>query len=253
MVVALLTDFGSKDGFVGAVKGVILSFNPSATLVDITHEVEPFNILEGSLILKAHYRYFPKGTIFLCVVDPGVGSERKALALTGGDYTFVGPDNGIFDLVVEDLENSVRVFSIENPKFMLPRINSTFHGRDVFAPAVGLLSRGLPPQELGPEINYTKRLNFPAIEKQGRFLVGEIIYFDRFGNAITNIPCGEYKRALFRDLDLRIVDHFLQGKEGELCCVCGSFGFLEIFVREASAKDMYGIVKGEKIRVELIS
>jgi len=155
MVVAILTDFGTADGFVSAMKGVILSINPGVTLVDISHEVQPFNILEGALILKAHYRYFPKGTIFIAVVDPGVGSERKPLALRCGDYLFVGPDNGIMDLVLSELEEPLEAVVIENREVMLPKVNNTFHGRDVFAPAAAHLSRGMKLSDLGSPVEYS--------------------------------------------------------------------------------------------------
>ena len=246
MVIALLTDFGTKDGFVGAVKGVILSINPNAKIVDITHEVSSFDIFEGSLILKAHYSYFPKGTVFMCVVDPGVGSERKSLIVKTKDYFFVGPDNGIFDLVLR--ESEFKAYEIKNEKYTLPKKNNTFHGRDIFAPVSAYLSLGIKPEEIGEEIEYSLKLKFPEVRKDKDFVEGEIIYFDKYGNAITNVECSNYRYAVFRGNKLKIVSHFLEGEKGKLNSVCGSFGFMEIFVPLENAKEKYLLRKGEKVK-----
>ena len=249
MVVAILTDFGTADGFVAAMKGVILSINPAVTIVDVSHEVQPFNILEGALILKAHYRYFPPGTIFVAVVDPGVGSERRPLALRCGDYLFVGPDNGIMDLVVKDAQELPQAVVIENRNVMLPRINNTFHGRDVFAPAAAHLSRGMALEDLGPAVEYTFRLNFPEVRREPGRVTGEIVYFDRFGNAVTNVPCGEFRCGMFREERVKVVSHFQAGERGKLNLVCGSFGFMELFVPMGNARETFRLELGEKIRL----
>jgi len=247
MPIALLTDFGTGDGFVGAMKGVILSINPGVQIVDISHEVEPFDILEGALLLKAHYKYFPTGTIFVAVVDPGVGSERKPVALRVGDYFFVGPDNGIFDLVVKELKGPPSAVVLENEKYQLPRVNNTFHGRDIFAPAAAYLSKGVPLKEFGREIDYEPKLNFPEAEGEGKKLRGEIIHFDRFGNAITNVPCGNYSHGEFRGERLKVVPFFQVGEEGGLNLICGSFGFMEIFTPMANAKEEFDLKIGEEV------
>lgn len=249
MPIALLTDFGTQDGFVGAMKGVILSINPGVQIVDISHEIEPFNVLEGALLLKAHYKYFPKGTIFVAVVDPGVGSERKPIALRVGEYFFVGPDNGIFDLVVRELEGPPSAVVLENRKYQLPRVNNTFHGRDIFAPAAAYISKGVPLKEFGRELGYELKLNFPEVRKEGSVLRGEIIHFDRFGNAITNIPCGKYSHGEFRGESLKVVPFFQAGERGKLNLICGSFGFMEIFTPMGSAKDKFNIELGEEFIV----
>ena len=246
MVIALLTDFGTKDGFVGAVKGVIFSINPNVKIVDITHEVSSFDIFEGALILKAHYSYFPKGTIFMCVVDPGVGSQRKALIVKTKDYFFVGPDNGIFDLVLKGGE--FKAYEIKNEKYTLPRRNNTFHGRDIFAPVSAFLSLGVKPEEIGKEIKYSFKLELPTVKRKENFVEGEIIYFDKYGNAITNVECSNYKYAVFRDEKLKVVSHFLEGEKEKLNSVCGSFGFMEIFVPLENAKEKFSLKKGEKVR-----
>jgi len=251
MVIVLLTDFGTKDGFVGAVKGVILSINSSVQIVDLSHEVDSFNILEGALLLKAHYSYFPKGSIFIGVVDPGVGSERRGIIVKTENYYFVGPDNGLFDLVLEE-DRNFNVYEIKNEKFTLPKRNNTFHGRDVFAPVAAHLSKGVKPEEMGPKINYTKKLNFPKVKREKYSLEGEIIYFDKFGNAVTNIPCDEYKYAEFRGEKVKVVPYFLAGEKERLNSTCGSFGFMELFVPTENAKEKYNLKVGEKIKFFII-
>ncbi len=241
--VALLTDFGLKDGFVGALRGVILTVNPNARIVDITHQVEPFNILEGALILKAHYKYFPKGTVFLCVVDPGVGSKRLALAIKCGDYYFVGPQNGIFDLTLKEINSPILAYKIE--RFTLERINETFHGRDVFAPVAAHLSKGLDIQKVGTKVKYKFLLKWQDPLNKGTSIVGKVVYFDHFGNAITNVPCGKYKYAIYKGNKLKVCTHFMEAKKETLSTLCGSFGFMELFLRMGSAKDM-GVRIGDR-------
>ncbi len=247
MVVALLSDFGNADGFVGAMKGVILSINPGVQIVDISHEVQPFNVLEGALILKAHYRYFPKGTVFVAVVDPGVGSERLPIALKLGDYFFVGPDNGLFDLVVRDCEGPPSAVILENRELQLPKPNNTFHGRDVFAPAGAYISRGVPLSQFGRSMKYSPKLDFPEVKREGKRLRGEIIYFDRFGNAVTNVPCGDYSHGEFRGERIEVVPFFQAGRKGRLSAVCGSFGFMELFTPQDSARERFGLREGEEV------
>ncbi len=244
---ALLTDFGTKDGFVGAMKGVILSLNPDVRIVDISHEVQPFNILEGALLLKAHYRYFPAGTVFVAVVDPGVGSERRPIAVRCEGYFFVGPDNGIFDLVLKDLEGPPSAVVLENRDLQLPRVNNTFHGRDIFAPAAGYISRGVPIELFGRSVEYTYRLNFPGASVEGDRVRGEIVYFDRFGNGVTNVPCGDYSYGEFRGERLRVVPFFQAGERGRLNFVCGSFGLMELFVPMGNAREEFDLRLGEEV------
>jgi len=248
-VIAILTDFGTRDGFVGAMKGVILSISPEAKMVDISHEVEPFDVLGGGMLLKAHYSYFPKGTVFLCVVDPGVGSQRLPLAVKGDDYYFVGPHNGLFDLTLRELRD-VRAFRIEN--FTLPRVNQTFHGRDVFAPVAAHLSKGIPIQEVGSPVDYNFCLEWEEPKEGGDILWGKVVYFDRFGNCITNIPCGQYEYGVFRGERLRVVSYFLQAQEGKPALVCGSFGFMELFLPMENAKERLKVQKGERVGVKIL-
>ncbi|WP_323700021.1 SAM hydrolase/SAM-dependent halogenase family protein [Pampinifervens diazotrophicum] len=247
---AILTDFGLRDGFVGVMKGVILGINPEVQLIDISHEVEPFNILHGALLLKAHFSYFPKGTIFLCVVDPGVGSERLPIVVSSGGYTFVGPYNGLFDLALKNIEDKPKAYKINMEGFALSRINETFHGRDVFAPIAGWLSKGLAPQEVGSPIEYQFKLPWEEPEDMGDTVLGKILYFDRFGNGITNVPCGRYKEGYFRGQKLRVVSYFLEAEKGKPALVCGSFGLMEVFLPMENLKEKLGVRVGESITLK---
>lgn len=188
-VVALLTDFGLADGDVGVMKGVIASIAPDAHIIDITHEVAPQNIPSGAWILATAYRYFPQSTIFVCVVDPGVGSSRNAIAVHAGDKFFVGPDNGLFSYVYA--QQTTRAAAIlSNPVYHLPQVSSTFHGRDIFAPAGAHLARGVELAELGRQIDPAtlQRIDIEPPVYQGTHINAHIIHVDRFGNLISDIP-----------------------------------------------------------------
>ncbi|MFN7065190.1 MAG: S-adenosyl-l-methionine hydroxide adenosyltransferase family protein [Aquificaceae bacterium] len=249
-VIAILTDFGARDGFVGAMKGVILGINPYVNTVDISHEVEPFNIMHGALILRSHFFYFPKGTIFLCVVDPGVGSERLPVIVKAGDYLFVGPYNGLFDLALRNIDKDPRAYKIE--KYILPDISQTFHGRDIFAPAAAYLSRGVKPHKFGSPVEYRLTLPWEEARREGEYLVGKIVYFDRFGNCITNIPCSPCLEGVFRGKRLRIATHYLEVEKGEPALICGSFGLMELFIPMDNAKERLKVERGEEIRVKVV-
>lgn len=188
-VVAFMTDFGSGDGDVGVMKGVVLGIAPDAQLVDITHDVAPQNVPSGAWILAAAYRYFPKGTVYNCVVDPGVGSVRRPIAVHAGDWFFVGPDNGLFSYVLaEQPVHEVAVLS--NPAYHLPRVSSTFHGRDVFAPSAAHIARGVALAELGELVDPAslERINLEQARRQGGHIEAQVIHVDNFGNLITSIP-----------------------------------------------------------------
>lgn len=245
--IAILTDFGTRDGFVGAMKGVILSINPKAKLVDISHEVEPFNLLHGALVLRAHFSYFPKGTIFLCVVDPGVGSERLPIVVKTKDYIFVGPYNGLFDLALKSIGGKIEAYKIE--RYTLPQISQTFHGRDIFAPVAAYLSKGLDPREVGSPIEYRLSLDWEEARTEESFIKGKVIYFDRFGNCITNIPCGPYMEGVFRDSLLKVVSYYLEADKGRPALICGSFGFMELFIPMENAREKLKIHLGEEVWV----
>jgi S-adenosylmethionine hydrolase len=254
-IVTLLTDFGIKDHYVASIKGVILSINPRCLLIDITHQLNSHDIEEGTFILASAYSYFPKGTIHLCVVDPGVGGSRKPILLVTRNYFFVGPDNGLFTLVLQR-EKVKQIVAITEKKYFLPKVSRTFHGRDVFAPVAAHLSLGVKPSAFGYEINYLNKLRVQKpIVKEGK-LLGEILHIDAFGNLISNID----EEKLFRFIQNKpfsiqagkglisgLKKAYWEGKKGELIALFGSGGFLEISAREGNAQKMLKVKKGDPI------
>lgn len=242
-IITLCTDFGLTDHYQGAMKGVILGINPDAVIVDITHSIPEFDVLSGAITLNNFYSYFPPGTIHIGVVDPGVGGERKPLALEADGHYFIGPDNGLFSLVYKR-SGKLNVREITNKEYMLPHVSSTFHGRDVFAPAAAHLSMGVDLNELGDEAASPLRLGLPVPEAEGGKVTGEVIHGDSFGNLLTNIPAELVKRG-----SLVYVDGISLGipresygsvKKGELLSIIGSSGYLEIAVCQGSALDTLG-------------
>ena len=258
-IITLLTDFGSKDHYVASMKGVILNINPQCTLVDMTHEVRPHDIEEGAFILANTYSYFPKGTIHLSVVDPGVGGTRKPILLVTQNYYFIGPDNGLFTFVAQR-EKVKQVVVLTEKKYFLPKVSKTFHGRDLFAPVAAHLSLGIKPTALGYEINSLEKIGLQKpIVREGK-LLGEIFHIDTFGNLVSNID----KEKLFRFIKGRpfviragrIIIHSLkkgygEGKKGEKIALIGSGGFLEISVREGNAQKILGVKRGDNIEIKL--
>jgi S-adenosylmethionine hydrolase len=261
MIVTLLTDFGTADYFVGAMKGALLSVNPRALLVDITHEIPPQDIEAGAFTLLAAFEAFPEGTVHLAVVDPGVGSARRAVVVEGGGQLFVGPDNGLFGHVYERLAQ-YRVFHVTSEKYFRARVSETFHGRDVFAPVAGALSAGVRAEEFGPEVSDFVRLPLarPARDGAGA-LVASVIHVDRFGNLVTNIARRDLTpEEIARGARLRIGDReirsfrsfFAAGADapGEPFAVWGSAGFLELAVFRDSAARVLGVGRGQEVKVK---
>src|ERR1043165_375586 len=264
MLVSLLTDFGTADYFVGALKGALLSVNPRAQVVDITHEIPPQDIEAGAFTLLAAFEAFPAGTVHLAVVDPGVGSARRPVVVEGGGHLFVGPDNGVVGHVYESVE-PFRVFHVTNEKYFRARLSETFHGRDVFAPVAGALSGGVSARELGPEVSDFVRLPLarPVRDTSGA-LVAAIIHVDRFGNCVTNITRRDLSeeesergaRLVVGDREIRSFRRFFAeegGEPGEPFAVWGSAGFLELAVFRASAARVLGAARGQKGEVNLES
>jgi S-adenosyl-L-methionine hydrolase (adenosine-forming) len=185
-MITLTSDFGLKDPYVAEMKGVILTINPQATIIDVTHSVEKFDIRVGAFVLASAEPYFPKNTIHLVVIDPDVGTEKHAILIQTKRGFFVGPDNGVLMLAAQN-QGIEHLYELSNPKFMLPQVSSTFHGRDVFAPAAAHLDKGIKPSEFGPEITEAATIKFASVERRNSSLIGEIWHIDDFGNIITNI------------------------------------------------------------------
>jgi S-adenosyl-L-methionine hydrolase (adenosine-forming) len=188
-IIALMTDFGLGDGDVGVLKGVVLGIVSDAQIIDITHDVAPQQVASGAWILAASYRYFPPGTVFVCVVDPGVGSRRRPIAVHAGNWFFVGPDNGLFSYVLAE-QPFYQAVVLANPAYHLPQISSTFHGRDIFAPAASHIARGVPLAELGPRVDPAtlQRFDVRLTRREGAYILAHILHVDHFGNLITSIP-----------------------------------------------------------------
>jgi len=259
-IVTLLTDFGTQDHYIGSMKGVILSINPLCSLVDITHEVSAYDIKEGAFILANAYSSFPKGTIHVAVVDPGVGGTRKPILLVTSHYLFLGPDNGLFTFALRK-EKIKQVVALTNKKYFLPQISVTFHGRDIFAPVAGHLSLGVKPKNFGEEIDKWAELIFPKPWVAGGNWVGEIFHIDAFGNLVSNIDKQPFHNANDHSIVINVGKKtihglkkgYWEGKRGELIALFGSRGFLEISVREGNAQKMLKVNKGDKIQIHLRS
>lgn len=241
-ILTLTTDFGLADPFVGIMKGVILNIAPSAQIVDITHQIEPQNIQQAALVLEAAHPYFPKDTVHLVVVDPGVGSKRRPIAVKNKSATFVGPDNGVLTPAIQPAS---RIYELSNNKYFLPEISSTFHGRDVFASAAAWIAKGTPLSKMGLKITDPQILQLPQPAVKKNAITGEIIHIDRFGNCTSNLSADLLTATFDRHdpLTLKIgntrirglATHYSQRKQGSLGFLINSCGRIEIFCRESDA------------------
>jgi S-adenosyl-L-methionine hydrolase (adenosine-forming) len=251
-IITVLTDFGLKDSYVGVMKGVILSINPKIRIVDITHDITPQDIAEASFALEEFYGYFPKNSVHLCVVDPTVGSTRRALVMRSRDRFFVGPDNGLFSLIIDD---NTEIREITNNRFMLPYVSPTFHGRDVFAPASAYLSLGVRFSDFGAPVHDPVRLYDlrPRVTDEG--LEGRIVRFDRFGNAISNISIRSLQGVLAGENFLITLGRMRFASlnksyfEQPLTCLIGSSGYLEFGSFLGNFGAQTGIRKGDLVTI----
>jgi S-adenosylmethionine hydrolase len=273
-VITLTTDFGVDDAYVATMKGVILSINPEANIVDITHSIEPQNIRQAAFILDYSYRYFPKKTVHVAIVDPGVGSERRGIVLKTPSALFVAPDNGVLSYVINELSsnedltvqyskdqdlvtlgNGFEAIAITEPRFWRHPVSTTFHGRDIFAPVAAALSLDISPYELGEKITslHIFPIPTPFVDYQGN-LAGNVLYVDHFGNLITNIKKSDLPG---KDILIGAAGHSIQGitnyyAEGEgLMAIIGSSGYLEISLKNGNAADFLNIGIGDEIKVTL--
>ncbi len=255
-IVTLTTDFGLRDPFVGAMKGVILGINRRVHLVDLTHEIAPQEILEGALALEAAVPFFPPGTIHLAVVDPGVGGSRRALGVSAGGQLFVGPDNGLLTFLFA--EPGWTAVSLEALAYRLPQVSRTFHGRDIFAPAAAYLSLDVLLHSFGPAVADPVQIPWPVARREGDVLVGEVVHVDRFGNLVTSImardlaPLGP-EASLAVELGDMVISGcssaYTEQSPGGLGALVGSSNRLEIFARGGNARQRLGVARGARVTV----
>ena len=256
-IIALLSDFGTRDQYVGTMKAVVLGLCPDASLVDITHEIPPHDVLAGALELGASYSFFPPATVFLVVVDPGVGSKRRPIAAAVQDYTFVAPDNGVLTCVFR-ASPPRRIVELTEHKYARPTISRTFEGRDRFAPAAAWIAHGVPLESLGPTLTNPCMLDIPTAVRREDEIAGEVLRVDHFGNLISNVG-----RKAFTDLQSggrvvvrvdshdieRVVHTYAEVAPGDLCALFGSTDHLEIAVNAGSAAERLGLGRGAKVDI----
>jgi S-adenosylmethionine hydrolase len=252
-LITFTTDFGTRDGFVAQMKGVALGINPHVILIDVTHDIRPFAILEGALVIKGVSRYFPPDTIHVAVVDPGVGSARRGIVLRASGQLFVGPDNGLFSFII-NASPDWDAWRVTNGDLMLPNPHPTFHGRDVFTPVAAYLSRGTSLDEVGPLMDDPVVLDTPRPRETPDSLQGEVIYVDRFGNLSTNIEASHLKRpvAAVEIGDAKILGisrYFGQAQQGAPLALINSFGLLEIAMNQGNAALELGVQVRDQVRV----
>lgn len=256
-VITLLTDFGLRDYYVASMKAVILSICPSASIVDISHEVSSFDVYEAAFLLAASYGHFPRNTVHVAVVDPGVGTQRKPLVLKTRNFFFVGPDNGVLSLASE-LDGLVEAREISSQKLILRSPSSTFHGRDVFAPAAAHIACGMPVSQVGPEVREITKLTAALPSATGGVFECKVIHVDKFGNVVTNLPADRIPSASGRltlscssgTYEIPLVRAYGEVPDGALLATIGSAGFLEVSVNKGSAASRLMINKGENVILE---
>jgi len=262
-IITLLSDFGLKDPYVAEMKAVILSICREALIIDISHEVEKFNIRMGAFVLAQAAHYFPEGTIHVAVVDPGVGTARRAIIIETKRGLYVGPDNGLLMLAAEN-DGIDHIYEIANPKYMLKRASRTFHGRDIFSPAAAYLAAGVAPHMFGPEIHDPVKPSFSSPEVHDGMILGEIIHVDGFGNLITNISEKMLKSAEISERDIlhirlgkkhlkiRLASSYEDVGINTPLAIVGGTGFLEISVNRGNASEILGARAGFPVEVKKI-
>jgi S-adenosyl-L-methionine hydrolase (adenosine-forming) len=283
-IVTFTTDFGQREHYVGAMKGVVLSVNPAAQLIDISNDVSSYDLLDGALTIAEACSYYPTNTVHLVVVDPGVGTTRRPIIAVSGKHKFVAPDNGVLSLVM-DREEHVTVYHIDAEHYFLHPVSNTFHGRDIFAPVAGYLSKGVEPAKLGVEIEDYVRFAVPKPKASATGVTGVVLRVDKFGNLVTNITAteapglfaaGAPKQEAVAEEDaepgeavaaggdavenfrLRVGKGevrtlrkaFAEGEAGEAFAIVGSMGYLEIAANRASASQLLSAARGSEVVVE---
>ncbi|MCB1195761.1 SAM-dependent chlorinase/fluorinase [bacterium] len=256
-IITLTTDFGYNNWFVGTMKGVILSIAPDATIVDLNNEIYNFDVNAAAFSLAASYAYFPKGTIHVAVVDPGVGGTRRALAVKAGGHFFIAPDNGILTPILEHAE-SIEAYAIENEEFLLKPVSATFHGRDIFAPAAAHVTNGTPLSKFGRKVIDPVTLEALHVNRVEKNLYeGEIAWIDRFGNLITNVPASYVDGARSVEVLFAVIARRFIGMNtsydsvpaGKPAVLVGSTGYLEIGINQGSAAETFGLNRRCRFRL----
>jgi S-adenosyl-L-methionine hydrolase (adenosine-forming) len=258
-VITLTTDFGLSDHFAGVMKGVILRICPSAEIVDISHEVGAFALAEGAFLVAQAYRYFPRGTVHVVVVDPGVGTSRRPILMEAAGQRFVAPDNGVLSMVYAREKHKVRWITAE--RYFLKPVSRTFHGRDIFAPVAAHLARGIAPATMGKSVGDYMRLHFEKpLRTARRGWTGAVLKIDRFGNLITNFPWEEFSALEKQPFEMsvgletvrRLARNYAECAPGELFVIAGSSGYLEVSSSQASAAKMLGCGVGSPVELRIL-
>lgn len=262
-LITLLSDFGLKDPYVAEMKAVIVTICPNARIIDISHMIEEFNVRMGAFVLASAAPYFPERTIHVTVVDPGVGTKRRALLVQTNRAFYIGPDNGVLMLAAK--KSQIRhVFTLSNPEFMLPAVSATFHGRDVFAPAAGYLASGESPEKFGPEIEDYIVPSFAQPGLRAKHLVGEIMHIDNFGNVITNVSTDDLVKGSIKMGERLVIRHknksyyanlsiaYGYAEPRSLLALIGSHGFLEIAVNQGNASRKLRMKTGDALTLRAV-
>jgi len=261
----MTTDFGYDGPFAGVMKGVIYTINPHVNIVDLTHNISPQNIQEAAFTIGMNYQYFPKGSVHLVVVDPGVGSGRRPLLVVADEHYFIGPDNGVFSYLYKLAARDLRVIHITSEHLFLKKDSPTFQGRDVFSPCAAWLTTGLGVDKFGEAVTDYHFIDLPSpVKLNDLTLQGEVIFIDRFGNAVINIkktdiadlqemqPEGTL-RVFLKDREMQLMGYYSQGENRVMSALINSSGYLEVFIFRDSAASKYGILPGDVVKVVLSS
>jgi len=261
-LIVLMTDFGLRDAFVASMKGVILSICPDVNIVDLSHEVDSFDVMHGALLLSSSAKFFPDGTIFLGVVDPGVGTERRGIVVETRRHVAVGPDNGLFSFLIEN-EGSVGVYEIRDKSLLLDLPFETFHGLTVFAPVAAHIANGTPPSSVGPRIYDYVKISLPKPQVCGSKIYSTVLHVDRFGNIITGIPvetlCGMNVKqgaklkltSKNKTVEATLEKSYGYVPAGSFVFVLDSYGFLELAVNQGNAARSLDLKRGDPIEINL--
>lgn len=256
-IITLMTDFGTSDHYVGVMKGVILNINPQAQIVDITHTIPPQDVHAAAFLIDSAYRYFPTGTIHVIVVDPGVGSERRALVCHTETAYFVCPDNGILTHILRN-EERIHTVALENSAYFLPQVSNTFHGRDIFAPVAAHLSHSIGIDRLGNPVTHPVQLPVPRPEVTDKAVIGQVIWIDSFGNLVTNVSHEILELLEGQDSVVihaggaeidRLNRSYAESAVSEVLAIIGSFNRLEISINQGNAAQVLGLKRGDRIAI----